>query len=303
MDLRSERHRGRKPLILAAMLVFHLLLIVLSTRLSGWVASGAPRMLLSAAFQIVSCLLPALFYRLLGAPLVQKTMTIECMPSLPMFFIAVALISGVLQINLFICDLFSLSGNPSVSSTVTGTDGIGGVLLSVFCYVLVPAFCEEIFYRGALLSAFGGCRFGILLSALCFGVTHFNLYGLLYTTAAGIVLAVCAAATGSLRLPIAVHGVLNLIVLGLSYAEEFFYPSGYALLESLIWSLVFGAGVIFAVYSLLNYGRVRLAQDSESPDALESTGTERERETFRTVILPLIYIVLLILWQLVRLLP
>lgn len=308
MKILSERQRDRGPLVLALMLVLHLCLVLLSARITKLLPSAELRVLLTAAFQILACVLPTLFYRRCGGSFPRRTLFLESIPPVLMFFVALALISSALQLNLFVCDLLPSSENLPGSSTLR-LSGVGGVLLSLLCYVLVPAVCEELFYRGAVFGALGGGRFGILISAFCFSVTHFNLYGLLYTTVAGLVLAVCTAATGSIRLPVFVHAALNFVVIALSYAEERLSPSTFALASSLVWSVIFGAGVISTVYSLLNYGRVRLERevDLREKNGVASDGEaidERQKKgTLRALILPLIYIVLLILWQLVRLLP
>ena len=61
---------------------------------------------------------------------------------------------------------------------------------SLLVFALVPAICEELLHRGVLLPALCkrlGPRAGLAISALLFGLSHFNLARLLPTTVLGLV--------------------------------------------------------------------------------------------------------------------
>ncbi len=75
-----------------------------------------------------------------------------------------------------------------------------GVVLKFIVAALVPAFCEEFLFRGAILSnllPFGRTN-AILISALLFAMMHQNAEQLLYAFAAGILLGVVYECTGSI---------------------------------------------------------------------------------------------------------
>ncbi len=77
---------------------------------------------------------------------------------------------------------------------------------------LAPAFAEEILFRGVIytnLRAFGK-NIAILGSAVLFGLMHMNTAQFLYTTAAGILLAVLYEITGSVWSGILIHLCNNL---------------------------------------------------------------------------------------------
>ncbi len=82
------------------------------------------------------------------------------------------------------------------------------VLLGV---AITPAVCEELFFRGVVLS--GLMRLGawpaVLLSALLFGLAHASIYRMLPTLALGIVLAWLAWQTGSILPSMTVHAMNN----------------------------------------------------------------------------------------------
>jgi len=80
-------------------------------------------------------------------------------------------------------------------------------LIALSC---IAGFCEEIFFRGLVLPAFG-----IILSSIAFGMLHFPgkkfwIYAL-WATASGFLLGFMFKISGSLWLPITAHSVNNLI--------------------------------------------------------------------------------------------
>lgn len=94
--------------------------------------------------------------------------------------------------------------------------GTGEYLVAVLCAALLPAFCEELMFRGLFLPWLGskmGERTAILLSALIFSLLHFSLLGFLSLAAIGILLARLLLRYQSLWLPMLFHGVYNAVVL------------------------------------------------------------------------------------------
>lgn len=77
---------------------------------------------------------------------------------------------------------------------------------------LLPAICEEIAFRGFLLSGFssrGRIWVGIVFSAICFGAIHMIPIQVFYATALGVVLGLLAVRSGSLLPPILFHLINN----------------------------------------------------------------------------------------------
>lgn len=87
-----------------------------------------------------------------------------------------------------------------------------GWLFTLLVFCLVPAFFEELLFRGVLqseYSRFGGGVTGIIICAFLFAIWHFDLpYFLVYFTA-GIVLGVITHVTGSVFASIIAHFLNN----------------------------------------------------------------------------------------------
>ena len=87
------------------------------------------------------------------------------------------------------------------------------VVLSFITVAVVPAFCEEFLFRGAILEnllPFGRTR-AILISAFLFALMHQNAGQLLYTFVAGVVLGAICAYTKSIWSGVIVHLINNFI--------------------------------------------------------------------------------------------
>jgi sodium transport system permease protein len=83
--------------------------------------------------------------------------------------------------------------------------------ISLALFALSPALCEEILFRGLILSAFRwwGPWLAMAGSAVLFGVAHASVYRLLPTAALGFVIAYTVWRTGSVVSGMIVHGINN----------------------------------------------------------------------------------------------
>lgn len=98
--------------------------------------------------------------------------------------------------------------------SLVGFDGMYEDYQIVLLYVttaLVPAFCEEFLFRGAILANLApyGKHGAVIISSILFGLMHQNPYQIIYTTAAGIVLGMAYVKTGSIWLPTVMHFINN----------------------------------------------------------------------------------------------
>lgn len=86
-------------------------------------------------------------------------------------------------------------------------------IVVVISIVAVPAFCEEMLFRGYFLNKLMRTHkspvIPILVSSLLFGILHFDLYKLPITTLMGVVLGYLAWKTGSVLLPVIFHMINN----------------------------------------------------------------------------------------------
>ena len=81
------------------------------------------------------------------------------------------------------------------------------ILLLLVSSALVPAFCEEFFFRGAILSNLMpyGQGVAVIGSAVLFGLMHQNPYQILYATVAGIILGYVYVKTKSIWCGTLIH--------------------------------------------------------------------------------------------------
>lgn len=93
--------------------------------------------------------------------------------------------------------------------------------VAVMC--IVPAICEEIFFRGALLNSYSvyGNRFAVIMSAAVFALFHFDIQNFVAPFLLGIVFANIVEVTGSLYGSIVAHLTNNIVaVLAARYLND-----------------------------------------------------------------------------------
>ncbi len=92
-------------------------------------------------------------------------------------------------------------------------DTNAGLILLLFVVALSPAICEELLFRGALLSSFRRTRLPatvtILLVGLLFGLFHLSIHRLLPTAAMGVMLTWITWRTGSIFPSMLLHALSN----------------------------------------------------------------------------------------------
>lgn len=90
---------------------------------------------------------------------------------------------------------------------------------SLFVIALAPGICEEIMFRGTIMSAYGslGKKKAIIYSAILFGGFHFNLQNLLGPIALGIVLGMTTYKTNSIYAGMIGHTLSNGIAVTIGY--------------------------------------------------------------------------------------
>lgn len=86
-------------------------------------------------------------------------------------------------------------------------------LISIIFLVALPAFFEELLFRGIVLREYSkyGKFVSVLFSAVCFAIFHFSLENFIYYFLSGIVLAATAYITNSILASFAVHLINNLV--------------------------------------------------------------------------------------------
>jgi sodium transport system permease protein len=180
-------------------------------------------------------------------------------PSLPALLVAALLAGSLLPplVNLTLTilhqfprleDLLSES-QPFVQELRTLRDGQGAFWwMYLIVYVLLPAVCEELAFRGFILAGLRR-RFpvwtAIFISSFLFALYHMNVFQALPTFILGVVLGVLAVRSGSIFPGMLFHLLYNGMLLGVPLLARFGYTD-----ESLPLHAVFHPA-ISAVFALL----------------------------------------------------
>ena len=98
---------------------------------------------------------------------------------------------------------------------------VGDLLLQLIVVALIPAVCEEIFFRGALQQIlrqwFGNIHIAILVTAVLFTLAHGDFYGLVPRFVLGLLLGYMFYLSGSLLVNISAHFFNNALIVILYY--------------------------------------------------------------------------------------
>lgn len=191
--------------------VLSLLLPLFLTPVAEKVTNGVVSGLLYA----LSFLLPILFYRHLSRDeAVQPIRAREPMPRKTVLYVlfGLAVVSAAAYLNARIVELFehsfAVQGAVEEAQALTDLD----LVLLFFTLAVVPAFVEELLFRGLVLSNLlpYGRTTAVLASAVLFGVMHQSADQIFYATAAGIVIGWVYVCTNSIWPCILLHFCNNL---------------------------------------------------------------------------------------------
>lgn len=125
------------------------------------------------------------------------------------------------------------------------------IVLLYISGALVPAFCEELFFRGRILANLMpyGKTGAVIISAILFALMHQNPYQLLYTAAAGIMLGMVYIKTGSIWLCTVIHFVNN----AYSVTIDVLYANVGGFAADLISLLMFFGVIGLGIFGLVRY--------------------------------------------------
>ena len=103
-------------------------------------------------------------------------------------------------------------------------DSVPNLLISIFVLAVVPAICEEAFFRGGLQNYLyrhtGRFWISILIVSIIFSAVHFSVYGFLSRVALGILLGLLYQYSGSLWLSILAHFINNAAAVLMMYFQN-----------------------------------------------------------------------------------
>jgi membrane protease YdiL (CAAX protease family) len=176
-----------------------------------------------------------------------------------------------------------LSGALLLSILFGGTDTVGNSaasfekaapltllqgLISVPVVALLPAFCEELLFRGILgaeLDRRGAWR-AVLVGSLLFALIHFDLSNLPVYFFAGVLLTLTVYATDSLIAAMLVHALYNLVSLfAQRYLNALYSFTGNVELFLFLVILLFLVSLLFFCFFCSREYRSRAARDLPAP--------------------------------------
>lgn len=155
------------------------------------------------------------------------------------------------------------SQSAAIMAGVCRFDGVWHWAETVALLALLPAVCEELFFRGALLPlvrrATGSWHVAVIVSALVFSLAHFDATAFLARAVLGCLLGVVFVQTRSLLASMLLHFCNNLlVVMALSEADDVEKAlTAPAELPSLKLSLLSLAFVLFEVYYISAITKMR----------------------------------------------
>ncbi len=227
--------------------------------------------LLDDGAYLLSFMLPVLFLRIMTPASERAIMPTS--PRLPrrlwlLLPAGLAIIYVAATTNTLILKWLGVSSSSSGFQLIEGMEAYEGVLLYL-ASVLVPAFCEEFLFRGAVLGTLlpYGKTTAVLGSALLFGLMHQNAEQFLYTSVAGVVLAWLVLESGSIWSSVLLHLFNNLfaIIQSILYRQM---GEAAVLLNCVIELLVIGGGLLCLVYLVAHerYNGGTLRGGGQRPD-------------------------------------
>ena len=192
--------------------------------------------LLSAAAYLAAFTLAAVFYHILDRQ--KYDCPFRFTPSLPkntfvIVFAGVACTFAMSFFNSIAVSLMGISTGIEIFSYPTEYSSDMSIILQVISIGLVPAFCEELLFRGVVLSNLMpyGKASAIVISSVLFGLMHGNMYQFVYTTVAGLIMGSVYVLTESLWCSIVMHMINNtLSILQVAISDRFSEEHGTVLI-------------------------------------------------------------------------
>lgn len=267
MTPREKQYRGTVNRIAISLLLFYVAFSIYSVLMTYVVPLFTDRMsavagnvtyeLIYGTLYAAVFLLPVWVYYLLSRrhPHVLPNTALTLPAHTPLYILAgLALISAAGYLNSMLLDIFDYA---SFSDQIFFEYDITlnyQMVLMFFTLVVVPAFVEELLFRGVILQnlLLFGKNGAIIASALLFGVMHQNAGQLLYATVAGLLLGYVYVQTRSFWCCVLIHFCNNFVSLIHKILLERLPEDQATLLIFAMELAVFALGVVAAVYLILH---------------------------------------------------
>lgn len=171
--------------------------------------------------QYIIILLPPIIYIMIKKLNIKETLRVNKISIKHGFLVGlITILTYPLAVfaNALLMTILSFMGNLNIPSLPTATNSNEYILL-MFIISISAGICEEVFFRGFVLSAYEGMgkRNAIVLSAILFGFFHFNLYNLMGPIVLGLVFGYLVLETNSIFAGMIGHIVNNGFAVTLGY--------------------------------------------------------------------------------------
>ncbi len=256
---------------------------LLSTIINRFIFTFSDEILSPILCQIIILLIPIYLYLLLRSP--QKSF-IEQMRWLGIrrlyadyiFFLIFAsffMMTSSLLLNIIFGGVFDTSGGFSLLGTIVAgrNEFVSSDWYLIFSYAIIPAFIEEIFFRGLLFREFAqnGKKFAIALSTIIFAIFAFSPGQIPSAIACGLVYSLARSVTGTLQGSIIIHLIFNLYGLFLQTNISQYYLSSQnnaLLLIMIIFAFLLSGVLFFGELARIYRARAKHGKKAPNEDTL-----------------------------------
>lgn len=279
LEVNGEKGKRQNKLLFFAgiayftmMVLFAVFSILASNGLLSKFSENASELFSSFYIQIfLMLIIPISTYCLVKKQSVKSTLKDFGLKKIKAKTVLICIVLGVIFyiLNIYVANFFqSILGIFNLERTPT-TDNfnysVEYFLLTLFTTAILPAFCEEIAHRGMILHTFKkySSVIAILISALCFGFAHMNIYQFFYCFLFGLVFGYVTIISGSIIPAMIFHFINNFSSLYIAFSLHYNWIGNDILIfVQLVYSLllkVFGIlcpvivimGLVYLAYILL----------------------------------------------------
>ncbi len=260
------------PMILAAVIFA---LLPLCSLLGTYLGNRDNEYVVMILLEILLFVIPAVLYsKLCRQGLASRLRLRMIRPDQLWFLICmlVVMISGGMLCEILTGGISSLVGNFTLYDTFVARVGGGGmsVLYVLLSYCLLPAFCEELIFRGLLCAEYEsrGVLVSVTVSAALFSMLHFSFSLFVTYLVLGMLLACAMYSTRSFFAPVLLHLLYNVFcIFGQPYLSAFYVYAGSS--EIFIFCLI----VLFLLFGAFAAGEARKLYHKYARTGLDSSYT------------------------------
>lgn len=217
--------------------------------------------------------------------------------SFAIIFAGVACTFALSFLNTIVVSMMGFSSPVEIFSYPAEYSSDVSLILQLISIGLVPAFCEELLFRGVILSNLMpyGKASAVIISSVLFGLMHGNIYQFIYTTVAGLIMGSVYVLTDSLWCSIILHMINNsLSVLQSALMDRFSDEHG------MVLTILFFITVIFigtlCIFRLVTKRGSDGEDLSDHISKLTFSGEVSIRETARGFLVPTVLVFVILSW-------